>query len=197
LNKYSEYLQNRARVWEFQAFLKSNFICGNRNYFNRLIREFIERLKYFETIDLKTEMLEMRNKIVSSNNIPGSISIKKNPGGLVDLEFILSYFLLSNYQLVEKIIGGGTELWMNILSLKKGIKINFKIIKNNFSTLKRIELANQNLFDVRTARIPVENAKLDQLCIFLGYKNSNVFNKQLNENIQSTQFLFNQVLGNK
>jgi [glutamine synthetase] adenylyltransferase / [glutamine synthetase]-adenylyl-L-tyrosine phosphorylase len=33
LNSYYEYLKNRARVWEIQAFLKANFIAGSKAYY--------------------------------------------------------------------------------------------------------------------------------------------------------------------
>ena len=42
--KYLEYLNNRARIWELQAFLKASFISGNEKLFVKLSETFQQRV---------------------------------------------------------------------------------------------------------------------------------------------------------
>lgn len=188
---YSEYLKSRARVWELQAFLKASYVNGNINQYNSLTKGFISRLKSLDQFFVKKEMMEMRKKLSASGRISSAADIKKSTGGLTDIEFIVSYMLLTNYHYVKKCIGAGTQKSVNILSLDKQIKINLDKMAEYFRTLKNIELANKILFDTRTSRIPADEIKLKKLSLFLDYKDHKSFLNELNNVlVKNAKFYF-------
>ncbi|MCJ7650039.1 MAG: hypothetical protein MUP85_15615, partial [Candidatus Lokiarchaeota archaeon] len=195
LKSYSDYLKNRARIWEFQAFLKADLIFGNKKYFNALIKDYIKSIQGFEQNIIKKEMLEMRRKSISSDSISGSTNIKRCSGGLTDIEYIISYFLLSDSQVITNTIGIRIEDCAKLLSLEKDYKVDFELLAQNFNKLKEIELANQNLFDSRTPRIPVDEIKLKSLSVFLNYSSSKLFLYDLNKILQFNIKIFKQVFG--
>ena len=195
LKSYSDYLKNRARVWEFQAFLKADLIFGSKKYFNTLIEDCVKSIQGFEQNIIKKEMLEMRRKSISSDSISGSTNIKRCSGGLTDIEYIISYFLLSDSQLVKIFIGVGKEKFAKVLSLNKDNDVDFELLAQNYNKLKEIELANQNLFDSRTPRIPIDEIKLESLSVFLNYSSSKLFLDDLNKILQFNTKIFKQVFG--
>lgn len=180
LNTYSKYLKSRARVWELQALLKASYVSGNVKLYNSIIKVFISRLKSLDRITANKEMSEMRKKLSATESISEAINVKKSSGGLTDIEFIVSYYLLTDFQCAKKCIGSGTEISAKILSLNKQIKIDFELLAVHFRTLKNIELAHKNIFDTRTTRIPLDDAKLRILSTFLDFKDQKAFLKKFN-----------------
>lgn len=192
-DSYVSYFKNRARVWEFQAFLKANLMCGNKKLFNKLLNIFLDALKNIEPHNIKKEMLQMRNKLISSPDLSGALNIKKTAGALTDINFIFSYFLLLKYDSAQKCIGTGTEKSIKILSLNKEIKKYSEVVLYNFKYLKIIELANQTVFDSSTSRIPVDEKRIKTLSLFLGYNNSKSFIAELNRILNYNLGVFKKV----
>jgi glutamine synthetase adenylyltransferase len=141
-------------------------------------------------------MTEMRKKLSAGTNLSSAADIKKSSGGLTDIEFIVSYLLLTNYHYVKKCIGAGTQKSVNILSLDKQIKINLDKMTEYFRTLKNIELANKILFDTRTSRIPANEIQLKKLSLFLDYKDHKSFLNELNNVLVKNAKFYSEVFTN-
>ena len=81
--KYLEYLNNRARIWELQAFLKASFISGNEKLFGKLTETFIQRLSKLSENEVVNGIKEIRTKSASSFPLElNLIDLKKSSGGL-------------------------------------------------------------------------------------------------------------------
>lgn len=195
--KYSDYLVNRARVWELQAFLKADLIYGNKHIFNNLLHDYTGVVNRIDKANVKKEMLEMRKKLISQDSLSGSTNIKKCSGGLTDIDFLIAYHLLTDSRLLKKCIGKGTDNSLKILSLDKQKSGDYKLLADNFRKLKEIELANQNIFDSRTPKIPVDEVKLRQLAEFLFYKNPKSFRAELNKILQNNLIIFKKIFDQK
>ena len=108
LESYKNYLQNRARVWELQAFSKMNFIFGDKKSYNNLVKSLVQRIKVENTESVKKEMKVMRTKMYPSTSyLSKNFYIKKSSGGISDIEFIIQYLLLTNPEIYKKNIGKG------------------------------------------------------------------------------------------
>ncbi|MFO7525857.1 MAG: hypothetical protein R6W68_10410 [Ignavibacteriaceae bacterium] len=193
LNKYSDYLVARARIWELQAFLKVNLIFGNKKLFNTLLSKYVEVVKSIDINDIKIEMLAMHKKLITSDNYSDSVNIKKCPGGLTEAEFVISYILLTDSKLDYKFMAGRGRISTNILSLVRQNKNDLEILVTNFRLLKSIDLANQNIFDIKTSRIPADTVKLKMLAIYLGYKDHKSFLNELNGMIIKNSKVFERI----
>lgn len=193
LKTYCDYLKSRARIWELQAILKASFIDGSKNLFNQLLMVFNERVRVTNHSIIKKEINEMRKKMLSVSGISDSTNIKKSAGGIIDLDFILAYYLLTNSNLAGKLTGSGTEKVVNALSLEKRIDFDFKLLFNSYIFLKKLELTIQNTFDTRTSRLPADHQRLKMLSAFLGYENISLFQKEFNTAVQENMKLFKQV----
>jgi glutamine synthetase adenylyltransferase len=136
-------------------------------------------------------MFEMRKKLYPG--LDTSFNIKKSSGGLADIDFIVSFLLLTNPDLLmergKKIPASTFEIIKNI-SVKE---INFKQLENNYYLLKQIELTNQLLLNSRISKIPTEELKLKKISNECGFSNTNLFMNRLKEIIEQTRVQFQNI----
>ena len=99
IDAFADYQKHRAWTWEHQAMIKARAVTGDPRVRERFeeIRETILSLKREKT-HLKTEIREMRAKMRAQRTAPASdrFDIKNDPGGLVDIEFLIQFLILLN-----------------------------------------------------------------------------------------------------
>ena len=101
--KYLEYIKMRARIWELQSILKVRFIGGNNKLFDSLINSFLDRISHLTKQEVSKGISEMRSKSLS--NFPTEmnlVDLKKNMGGLSDIEYIAHYLLMTEEKQTNK-----------------------------------------------------------------------------------------------
>lgn len=99
LKAFAEYQQNHAWTWEHQALVRARAICGNMEAtaeFERIRHATLSHHR--STIELREEVRSMRQKMVEnlgSKNPQEQFHLKQDPGGIVDLEFLVQYIVLA------------------------------------------------------------------------------------------------------
>ncbi len=99
IERARRYYREEAGLWEFQSATRTRHVAGNRKISSHvlaMIREtFRERSPW---PNLGTEIKTMRRRMESSTKLPSSaaMDLKRSPGGLVDIEFLVQYFQLSH-----------------------------------------------------------------------------------------------------
>ena len=173
IDSYKKYLSERARTWEFQALLKLNFISGKKSLFNSFLNLIIKEITKADTKKIKNDMIEMRKKLLPSFGISQTklFDIKKNRGGISDIEFICHYFLFRNKLVSRKFFS---------LSLNKIIKeikktgeeesINIDLAEN-FEFLKQIEILNQVISGNNSSKISEDEINISIISDLRNEKN--------------------------
>lgn len=90
---FSQYQQSQAWIWEHQALLKARVFYGNRRYRTRLLQ--LKQSIISQPQDkqkLAKAVKEMRDKVGYESD--DKKDIKKSPGGLLDIEFLVQYLVL-------------------------------------------------------------------------------------------------------
>jgi [glutamine synthetase] adenylyltransferase / [glutamine synthetase]-adenylyl-L-tyrosine phosphorylase len=108
---FAQYQHESAWVWEHQALTRARFSAGDEAVgaaFERLRNEVLRRPRERET--LRTEVIAMRQKMRDSLATQGDereseFDIKHDPGGLVDVEFIVQYLILAHAHEHERLTG--------------------------------------------------------------------------------------------
>jgi glutamate-ammonia-ligase adenylyltransferase len=196
ITTYKNYLDNRARTWEFQSLCRLRFLYGNESLFNDFTDAVEKKISKLEMNSLKKDILDMRKKIDAENisSIKNIFSIKKNKGGLVDIEFITQFLILCNPRCYNQCRGKDIfQIFSTINKHKKELSNDINILKENYSFLKTLELAVQNIFNTSTNILPMEAGKLDVVASEMGF-NSNEFNSKLKEIIKLNSQLFQKIL---
>ena len=194
--KYIDYLNRRARVWELQSFLKSKFICGNKRLFNNLVISFIKRAKELTKEEISKNISEIRAKSLSS--FPAEmnlIDLKKNPGGLSDVEYIAHYLLLTGNSKLKEFIG--KSIPEILISFKENKKV-LKELADNYIFLKKIEIFNQLAFNVSSSKINDDEKRYNKLAQIMKFENGDVLKVKLNSALKFNRERFPEfILKNK
>ncbi len=94
LAAFSQYQSRDAWVWEHQALVRARPVAGDaavRAKFDRIRREVLCRVR--DRDQLRTSIIDMRRRIADSAD--AVVDIKREPGGIVDIEFMVQYLVLA------------------------------------------------------------------------------------------------------
>lgn len=191
IKDYKKYFSTRARIWELQAFTKCRFIYGDEFLFEEFITHYVNTVRDKDKQQIKTDIFEMRKKLLPINQ--SSFNIKKSPGGLVDIDFIVTYLLLLNPSIISAKKDQNIFNSMDILENIPDDKIDFQTLHQNFKFLKNIQLSIQTTFDSKIAIIPVDEKKLFKLSRVLEFDNSKSFQLKLNDVISQVKKTFQDI----
>lgn len=185
LENYKLYLENRAKVWEFQSLTKINLIAGNNKLYNQFFELIKTTIKKFSNEEIKNEIKSMYFKLINNSK---EKSIKNIQGGLTTIDFIFQYILLTESAFY---FNKSYFTALNYLSLKN---TDLKKLLSNFFLLKEIELTYQNMYNVNKSFDINDNIRKKYIAKFLKYENDFYFDKQLNEILNTNIKLFNKYL---
>ncbi|MCW8934065.1 MAG: bifunctional [glutamate--ammonia ligase]-adenylyl-L-tyrosine phosphorylase/[glutamate--ammonia-ligase] adenylyltransferase [Gammaproteobacteria bacterium] len=99
IHAYDRYQHEKAWTWEHQALIRARILCSSEHLkkeFDRIRRSILMRQRDLAT--LASEVVEMREKMretLGGRDSDGKFHIKQDAGGLVDIEFIAQYGVLS------------------------------------------------------------------------------------------------------
>ena len=98
IESFLQYQRSEAWTWEHQALVRARAVCGDPELASRFewVRREILRLKR-DTGTLKRAILKMRKRITEREDQkdPDLFDIKHHAGGLVDIEFLVQFIVLS------------------------------------------------------------------------------------------------------
>ncbi|MBA4503631.1 bifunctional [glutamate--ammonia ligase]-adenylyl-L-tyrosine phosphorylase/[glutamate--ammonia-ligase] adenylyltransferase [Marinobacterium marinum] len=102
LNAFRDYQQKDAWTWEHQALVRARVVAGSpalAERFEQVRREILARPR--EAEQLRGEVVDMREKMrehlgskPAAGDSPAVFNLKQDPGGIVDIEFMVQYLVL-------------------------------------------------------------------------------------------------------
>jgi len=98
LAAYENYLMNDAWLWELQALVRARAITGSRALQDNFIETRQKILCQERKVDdVRVSIVDMRNKMLEAkaSKSLADFNIKNDTGGLVDIEFIVQFLVLS------------------------------------------------------------------------------------------------------
>ena len=98
VNAFRDYQLNNAWVWEHQALTRARFCAGDPAVGQRFEEIRIEILRQPRDLDkLREEVVSMRQKMYDAHASKSDslFGLKHDPGGIVDVEFIVQYLILA------------------------------------------------------------------------------------------------------
>lgn len=177
IEDYEKYLANRARIWELQSLTKCKFLIGDKELFDEFRNAYIGSMKKLPGQKIKSEMKEMRSKLLPISD--GMFDVKKNPGGLLDLDFLIGYFLLVNPEIGRDGFTDGLSGYLSNSLLNRFSDSDIKNLSEAYLFLKEAEIFNQTIFNTRTSKIPTDEKKLLKLAYMFNLNSIKHFNEKL------------------
>ena len=196
INHYINYILSRARTWELQAFTKLCFVAGNNSLFNKIIKAIGTRLKSEITAKIKTDLSEMRRKLLpAASGAAGMINLKKNRGGIMDIEFILQYLILCNPQFFKKFRAKeNRKIISGIIRLNPELKEPLDKLSVNYEFIKSLILQYQNMFNQSSSIITMDDSRFIILANKIGISAKNL-EKKLNHSLKEIYSIFTRIFG--
>jgi len=108
IEAFRDYQLNKAWAWEHQALTRARFCAGDAELGARFEAIRIEILRQPRDLaKLKEEVLSMRKRMLDSHasNSEEFFDLKQDPGGLIDVEFIVQYLILGYAHQHERLCG--------------------------------------------------------------------------------------------
>ena len=97
IDAFKDYQSKRAWTWEHQAITRARFCAGDigiGNQFEKIRLDIIETQR--DLNKLKKEVVDMREKILEKHKVDlEHFDLKQDRGGIIDIEFIVQYFVLA------------------------------------------------------------------------------------------------------
>ncbi|QQS35085.1 MAG: hypothetical protein IPM56_12575 [Ignavibacteriales bacterium] len=191
IEQYNKYLSDRVRVWELQALTKINFLYGSKALFKDFISLVEKRIKIESSDSIKTAIIEMRKKVISSGISSGkNYNIKKGTGGIVDIEFLIQFFILCQPVLYKKNYGKNVIRMIDSIEEKIISPEDKIVVKQNYLFLKNLLMTNQNLFNTRNNIVSGDPHKLSQLASCLQYESGQKLNVHIDSVFKQNKNLF-------
>ncbi|MDD1649384.1 MAG: bifunctional [glutamate--ammonia ligase]-adenylyl-L-tyrosine phosphorylase/[glutamate--ammonia-ligase] adenylyltransferase, partial [Methylococcaceae bacterium] len=119
IEAFETYQMQEAWTWEQQALLKARFVAGDPaigGKFSAIRKKSLCRER--DTEALRREVREMREKMRESlgTREPGQFDVKQDFGGIVDIEFLVQFGVLSRAHAHEKLIE-----WTDVVRLLESL----------------------------------------------------------------------------
>jgi glutamate-ammonia-ligase adenylyltransferase len=190
------YFNKRARVWEFQALTKISFVCGNKRLYNSLTKTASSCVSRFNRKQISDELKEMHKKITEPTiTAPVDLfNIKKNSGGLIDIEFIIHSVILNNAELFDEAMGKSFREQIELSSVKKLNVSEKKELLIAFDFLKSIQLFNQSILTITSSKVILDVTKLRPIVSKMNYENSDKFRAALNLHTSNVRRIFSKLV---
>ncbi|TXG93172.1 MAG: bifunctional [glutamate--ammonia ligase]-adenylyl-L-tyrosine phosphorylase/[glutamate--ammonia-ligase] adenylyltransferase [Rhodocyclaceae bacterium] len=99
VESFREYELKNAWVWEHQALTRARFIAGDPavgERFEAIRQEILTQQR--DIAKLREEVLSMRQRMLDNHasNSEAEFDLKQDPGGIIDVEFIVQYLILAH-----------------------------------------------------------------------------------------------------
>jgi len=97
IDAFKDYQSKRAWTWEHQAITRARFCAGDigiGNQFEKIRLDIIETQR--DLNKLRKEVVDMREKMLEKHKVDHEhFDLKQDRGGIIDIEFIVQYFVLA------------------------------------------------------------------------------------------------------
>ena len=199
ISEYKKYIFHRAKVWEFQALSKLNFVFGNKNLFNRLKRNLIKAESNLDGHYIRTKAKDMYRKIVIQNSRKYSdkLNIKNCNGGIKTIDYLIQFLIMENPKWYMCGMGKSVEQKMNYLIKVFNNKEKVKQLRDAYSFFREIEILLQILFEQSIPLIPSNKDKLNLIAKKLNFRSGKSFLTSLTNEIQNTQNIITTIINNE
>lgn len=120
--------QNNAWTWEHQALTRARFCVGHismQERFNQIRSQVLSKSR--DPHRVKEDVYQMRQKMwKASKLLESDFDIKQSPGGMIDVEFLVQFLILSNAWSYPELLGNQGNIALlkmaqNLKLLKDGV----------------------------------------------------------------------------
>ncbi|MBI5197108.1 MAG: bifunctional [glutamate--ammonia ligase]-adenylyl-L-tyrosine phosphorylase/[glutamate--ammonia-ligase] adenylyltransferase, partial [Nitrospirae bacterium] len=173
LETFQNYMEQEASVWELQAMTRARPAAGDAELGERFVKTCRRIIFPFSPReDLAREIYQMRERMLEevSKEDVSAYDIKIGSGGIVDIEFLVQYFLLSEggrHPAIRE-----THTWKALKPLRQESVISDKdyaFLKRAYTFLRTLESRLRMVSNLPSHLLPKEPSKVRSIALRMGY----------------------------
>jgi [glutamine synthetase] adenylyltransferase / [glutamine synthetase]-adenylyl-L-tyrosine phosphorylase len=194
LNDTINYYETRGELWEKQMLIKSSFVTGNLELYNKF-SHFRTLFTFGQTFAVSPieKIRKMKHEIEKRNS--NGINVKTFWGGIRDIEFSVQALQLLNGKKQAKLQTPNTlEAILNLHSTRIISESEYSVFTKSYILFRKIEHFLQLQNNSQTHVIPENNEVLKKLSTYLGFSSIAEFQDDLNKSRSSVRSIFNSIL---
>ncbi|AXA35365.1 MAG: bifunctional [glutamate--ammonia ligase]-adenylyl-L-tyrosine phosphorylase/[glutamate--ammonia-ligase] adenylyltransferase [Candidatus Hydrogenedentota bacterium] len=198
---YKTYLEQTAEVWEFLALTRARHIAGNVEITREVLataqREVARR---FEHSVILEETLAMRRRLEQSISADESagLEFKRSAGGLVDIEFLIQYYMLVG-RLTWSLHSG--QSYFEVLEAAAAQppcdRNDWEILRATYSYYRHVETAVRLACGERGTTLPKDPTKQRNVAIQCGKENAEELVRELTERMHEVREVFQRCMAHE
>ncbi|OHD53724.1 MAG: hypothetical protein A2Y33_07325 [Spirochaetes bacterium GWF1_51_8] len=173
----NDYLRNRARTWERQAYIRARFSAGDPAIGAKVMST-VDSFVYRATMTIA----DIQSIIFIKNEIDGSVRnnplghVKKGRGGIRDIEFIVQAYQLLYGKTMTQLKRSNIFSALDTLYQLHVFSFDvFQTLKKAYFLLRRIEHYLQLYENLQVFELPDDPSKLELISQLLGYRGTGEF----------------------
>ncbi len=163
VERYYDYYKNKAMLWEYQSFLKASYLAGDESLADEFIKNvrniIVENVSKF---NLKKEIVSMRKRLEGKEKLSqwALSHIKNGRGGISDIDFIVQYLQLKNYESYSDVFEANT-----FQAIKKLCELNIldesscQELQKYYGFLRHLDNRTRLIFYPQYSLFPEEEKK--------------------------------------
>lgn len=199
LDHFIDYQKTKSQTWEKQSLLRAQTITGP-HYLRRIIQDQIHQIIFDSKKDIsqiKEEMALLRQKVISEKktNAHELIDYKLGAGGLMDIEYILHFFQLTQAHKYPRLktpnTFDGLEAFVRHHLLKNDQKE--RLLHSAYLFLRNLEARFSLTFPTKKTKLNINDPQLNQISHQLGFADKKLFLDFFENQRQKVHQIFKEV----
>ncbi|WP_193175883.1 bifunctional [glutamine synthetase] adenylyltransferase/[glutamine synthetase]-adenylyl-L-tyrosine phosphorylase [Oricola nitratireducens] len=192
---FSRYQRNEAWTWEHQALCRARTVAGDAGLRAKVETELDEILRLpRDAAKLKEDIVSMRHRLLKDKPASGIWDIKLAEGGLMDIDFIAQFLVLTGLPNGNLNGADATHIFKlsdDVLLGENDKEILAKAFSDYSAIMQIVRLCTEKGFDPETA----PKGLIDRLCAAGGFPNLETMQAHMVETEGKVAEIFRAVLG--
>ncbi len=177
LDTWIAYYHEHAALWEKQALLKARLLYATGSFhkeFKGLFPRLIFQKPFGEKSAQEIHRLRMRIEKELAKEGPRRLHLKKGPGGLVDIEFVIQYLQLKLGKIFDHVLHANTLLALDRL-LQSGVLTadSHRTLKEAYEFYRLLEFHLELHLKLKEGFLDPEHDSLGEVVDRMGLKSKN------------------------
>lgn len=196
---YDQYLIHRASTWERLALSRSRVVAGNAAFGQQLLARF-ERFVIGNGFseDETATMCDIRRRMEKKGDPRTQPSIKTDPGGIVDIEFIAQILQLRHAVREPDLRSANTLESLDKLATSGYLATEDAThLKRAFAFLRTVEKVLRRQNEQARTRLPGDPRALTALARAVGFDTPEAFSAALTSDMAITRAMFERCVGKR
>jgi [glutamine synthetase] adenylyltransferase / [glutamine synthetase]-adenylyl-L-tyrosine phosphorylase len=197
LSLCTSYFADEAQTWELQAYSRARHVAGNPDVSRTLISAIERKIAGLDPSALRADLRHMRVRLEDS--VPpderARSEFKRMPGGLVDIEFLLQWLILSKQIPSHQVTEDYFSLFETIAEHEVLPDRLVASLSEDYGFLRRLETGTRLVTGAASDTLPPDMENREALARMLGFTSVELLMRHLDDTQRRVRASYVEIVG--